>query len=274
MHKVSPSRVLMSTQKYTRIGRIVDEGYMTKSSPRAETVYQALRRAIIEQALLPGAKLPEDLIGGHFGVSRTLVRATLARLTAEGLVEAKPRRTATVARPSLEEATDVFELRRALEREAVVLAIKRWRPEFGAILEGHVREEDAAKARRDERLSIRLAGEFHTKLAAMSGNVVLERMLSELVSRCSLILALYARPHSSECAVAEHSVIVAALRERDMEKAVRLADEHIGSVERRALLADDQRKDAGLLDVLARYANAIEAKNANAEPFARRKRSS
>ena len=246
---------------------------MPKSSPRAETAYQALRQAIIEQALLPGAKLPEDQIGGHFGVSRTLVRATLARLTAEGLVEAKPRRTATVARPTLEEAGDVFELRRVLEREAVALAIKRWRPEFGAILEGHVREEDAAKARRDERVSIRLAGEFHAKLAAMSGNAVLERMLSELVSRCSLILALYARPHSSECAVAEHSAIVAALRERNVGKAVQLSDEHIGSVQRRALLAEDQRTASGLLAVLARYGKAIEAKTA-ATPLIRRKRSS
>jgi hypothetical protein len=36
-------------------------------------------------------------------------------------------------------------------------------------------------------------------LQALSGNALLERYMFELVSRCSLILALYSRPHSSEC---------------------------------------------------------------------------
>ena len=40
-----------------------------KSADRAGTIYRVLRRAIIEQALQPGAKLPEDAIGERFGVS-------------------------------------------------------------------------------------------------------------------------------------------------------------------------------------------------------------
>jgi DNA-binding GntR family transcriptional regulator len=232
---------------------------MSKSSPRADLAYQALRRAIIEQALAPGAKLPEDQIGAHFGMSRTLARATLGRLHAEGLVDARPKRTVTVARPTLEEAREVFEIRRALEREAVTLIIQRWRPEYGAELEGHVREEEAAKARQEERVSIRLAGEFHIKLGAMSGNRVLERYLGELVSRCSLILALYGRPHSSECAVNEHSEIIAALRKRDAVLAVRLMDHHIGAVEERALLASAPDAAPDLGAVLTRYAESIEA---------------
>jgi DNA-binding GntR family transcriptional regulator len=233
---------------------------MSRNSPRAEVAYAALRRAIIEQALPPGAKLPEDQIGAHFGMSRTLVRATLGRLHSEGLVDARPKRTVTVARPTLEEAREVFEIRRALEREVVTLVIQRWRPEFGAELEGHVREEDAAKARRDDRVSIRLAGEFHTKLAAMSGNRLLERYLAEVVSRCSLILALYGRPHSSECAVNEHSEIIAAVRRGDPEAAIACMDEHIGLVEARALLTGVTDGDVDLGTVLSRYSEAIESK--------------
>jgi DNA-binding GntR family transcriptional regulator len=232
---------------------------MSKPSPRADLAYQALRRAIIEQALQPGAKLPEDQIGAHFGMSRTLARATLDRLHAEGLVDARPRRTVTVARPSLEEAREVFEVRRALEREVVGLVVRRWRPEYGAELEGHVREEDAAKARRDDRVSIRLAGEFHTRLAAMSGNRILERYIGELVSRCSVILALFGRPHSSECAVHEHSEIISALRRGDAGAAIRLMDDHVGSVERRALLSSVADAEPPLGAVLSRYVKAIEA---------------
>ncbi|MCW6507934.1 GntR family transcriptional regulator [Lichenifustis flavocetrariae] len=238
---------------------------MSKPSPRSDRAYSALRQAIIEQALLPGAKLPEDEIGAHFGMSRTLARSTLARLKAEGLVDAPVKRTATVARPSLAEARDVFEVRRALEREAVALVIRRWRPEFGATLEGHVRDEEAARARRDDRLSIRLAGEFHTLLAGMSGNAVLERALTELVTRCSLILALYGRPHSSECAVSEHSQIIGALRGKDTDAAVRLMEEHVGSVEQRAL-SDVPGPGVSLGAVLARYAASDAADNVVALP--------
>lgn len=229
---------------------------MTKISSRTDIAYTTLRQAIIEQALLPGTKLPEDQLGTHFGMSRTLVRAILARLQAEGLVDAPAKRTSTVARPSLEEARDVFEGRRALEREAVALVVKRWKPEFGALLEGHVREENAARDRRDDRVAIRLAGEFHIMLARLSGNRVIERYLSELVSRCSLILAVYGRPHSSECAINEHSAIISALRERDAARAIDLMDHHIGSVESRALLADSPGPDADLGVILSRYPGA------------------
>jgi DNA-binding GntR family transcriptional regulator len=229
---------------------------MSKKSTRVDFACRALRQAIIEQALPPGTRLPEDELGARFGMSRTLVRAALAQLQSEGLVDAPARRTATTAKPTLEEAKEVFEVRRTLEREVVRLVIARWRPEFGAELEGHVREEEAARKGGEARVSIRLAGEFHVKLAEMSGNGLLRRYLGEVVSRCSLILALYGRPHSADCAVSEHRQIVAALRGRDAGAAVSVMDHHLGSVEHRALLDQDRDSQFDLGAVLARYVEA------------------
>jgi DNA-binding GntR family transcriptional regulator len=235
---------------------------MTKGSPRSDTAYQVLRRAIIEQALPPGTKLLEDEIGAHFAMSRTLVRATLARLQSEGLVDAKPRRSATVAQPTLKEAREVFALRRALEREAVRLVAERWKPEFGAALDGNIREEENAAAGSDPRVSIRLAGEFHILMASLAGNALLQRFLGELVSRCSLILAMYGRPHSPECGITEHRDIVDALRRRDVAGAIALMDDHVGFVEKRALLAENAGADPDLAEVLARYTAPIAAQRA------------
>jgi DNA-binding GntR family transcriptional regulator len=236
---------------------------MSKKSTRVDLACQALRRAIIEQALPPGTKLPEDELGARFGMSRTLVRAALAQLQSEGLVDAPPRRTATTAKPTLEEAKEVFEVRRMLEREVVRLLIARWRPEFGAELEGHVREEEAAAGTvGDTRVAGRLAGEFHVKLGEMSGNRLLRRYLGEVVSRCSLILALYGRPHSADCAVNEHREIVAALRGRNAEAAIAVMEAHLGAVEHRAL--SDQGRDTqfDLGAVLSRYAEGVDTGNA------------
>ncbi|UJW85693.1 GntR family transcriptional regulator [Devosia sp. SL43] len=225
---------------------------MSGLTDRVDGAHRALRQAIIEQALLPGTKLPEDELGRHFGMSRTLVRAALARLQAQGLVDTSHKRTATVAQPSLEEARDAFAVRRALEREAVRLVVQRWSKDFDTTLTGHVQQEIEAFQRSDTRVSTRLAGEFHLLLAGMSGNALLERYLSELVSRCSLILAVYSRPHSAECAVNEHSAIIEALRNGDAESAERLMESHLGLVESRALIGDiEVKKD--LSDILGRY---------------------
>jgi DNA-binding GntR family transcriptional regulator len=250
---------------------------MSKKSTRVDLACQALRQAIIEQALPPGTKLPEDELGIRFGMSRTLVREALAQLQSEGLVDAPPRRTATTAKPTLDQAREIFEIRRMLEREVVRLVIGRWRPQFGADLEGHVRAEEEARKAGEARVSIRLAGEFHTRLGEMTGNSLLRRYLSEVVSRCSLILALYGRPHSADCAVNEHREIVAALRAGDADAAIRIMDHHLGSVEQRALL--DQGRDSGfdLGAVLSRYAEGLDGRGSAkiarlAKPQARGKR--
>ena len=100
--------------------------------------------------------------------------------------------------------------------------------------------------------SIRLAGEFHIKLAEMSGNELLLRYVLEVSSRCSLILALYGRPHSSECAVSEHRRLIQCLKSGDSKTAVRLMDQHLNAVASRALLTSSQPRD--IQDALAPYA--------------------
>ncbi len=220
---------------------------------RSAAVHRALRRAILEQALLPGAKLPEDAIGERLGVSRTVVREALGRLAHEGLVELRHNRGASVASPSLEEARDVFEVRRGLERMVVAALAGRLTAAQAAQLEAHVLAEDAVQGR-DGPESIRLAGEFHEILAGMTGNALLARLVLEVCSRCSLILANYGRPHSSECAVSEHRRLIDALRAGDAAAAQRLMDEHLDAVVSRAVLAPRSARDVG--DILSDYARS------------------
>jgi DNA-binding GntR family transcriptional regulator len=223
---------------------------------KSERAYLAIKNAVIEQALPPGTRLPEDVLGTHLNVSRTLIREALARLTAEGLVEAGHKRSATVAQPSRAEAENVFEARSCLEREVVRLVLRRWTPAMGAALEGHVRIEE--KAAREEAPPVcgRLAGEFHIKLAQLSGNPVIERYVAELVSRCSLILAIYGRPHVSDCAVDEHKALIEAFRRGDEKLATRLMLSHLDSVQDRALAPEKKAPQQDLGSILARYAGA------------------
>lgn len=244
----------------------MNEAEDTAPRPRTAMVYGALRRAIIEQALAPGAKLPEDTIGEQFGVSRTLVREALARLAAEGLVELRHNRGASVAYPSLEEARDVFAIRRAMEMLAIEALCARMTPADATRLEAHVAAEEAARDRGGSE-SIRLAGEFHLLLAALTGNTLLHRYVNELASRCSLILAIYGRPHSSDCAVNEHRQLIAALRAGDAPRCRAVMDEHLAAVMDRALITHRPERD--LRDVLARFAQSEGLREAPPQPPAR-----
>src|SRR5262245_21994609 len=239
---------------------------MTKSPKpdRAGQIYRALRHAIIEQALEPGAKLPEDAIGEQFGASRTIVRHALGQLAAEGLVELRRNRGAAVATPSWDDARDIFDIRIALERLVMARLAGQLTPQQIAQLEDHVRQEEQARGH-NEPLSIRLATEFHIVLAQMTGSVTLTRYLSEVASRCGLTLALYSRPHSSECAVSEHRAIIAALAKGDVTSATTLMKDHLEAVAGRALIVSKPERDSDLKSILGRYgadivANRVKAK--------------
>lgn len=232
---------------------------MTTNASKADMAYAALRQAIIEQDLKPGTKLPEDEIGLPFGISRTLVRQALARLRNDGLVETGGKRTATVASPSLAEAKDIFRVRRALERETIRMVAECWSPALKSQLETHIADEAAARDNGDMKTSVRLAERFHILLAELTGNDILIGYMSQLVSRCSLILAMYGRPHSSECSVCEHGDILTALGKGDVEAAVRFMDQHVGSVEARSLAKHDT-DGARLADILSRHAAEIQGR--------------
>lgn len=220
---------------------------------RTGAIYGALRRAIIEQALEPGAKLPEDAIGERFGASRTIVRHVLGQLAAEGLVELRRNHGAMVATPSWDEARDLFDVRLGLEQLVVSRLVGRLTSEQVARLNTHVDEEEWARGN-NEPLSIRLATEFHILLAEMTGSPVLARYVSQNALRCGLTLALYSRPHSSECAVSEHRAIIAALAEGDAERTIRLMHEHLDAVAGRALIVSRPVKDRDIKSILGRYA--------------------
>lgn len=224
-----------------------------KQSTTTDAVYDLLCRAIIEQALQPGMRLPEDTVGEQFGVSRTIVRHALVRLETKGLVVSRRNRGAFVAEPSIAEAEQIFQVRRCLETEVIRIGIGALNDRDYERLEAHVRRERAVKGK-DGPVSIRLAGEFHMLLAELSGNRVLAHYVGDVVLRCSLIMAMYAKSHSSDCAVDEHSQIIQALRKSDADLAVSLMEQHLGAVAERAAFKESP---ATVESILSRYGKEL-----------------
>lgn len=221
---------------------------------RGDGIYLALREAIMESALAPETKLPEDTLGKSFGASRTIVRAALARLAAEGLVEVGKTKSARVAHPGRDEAREVFTVRRALERATVALLADGWSPSYAEPIRAHIEAEARASADADHKLSVRLGAEFHILLAELTGNRLLLRHINEIVGRSTLILAVYGAAHPQADSLREHEELLEAMAAGDAARAEGIVDRHIQSVEGRALIPDDTI-ERSLDEVLAPYSS-------------------
>ena len=201
------------------------------SSTATKTIVDALTKAIVEHRLHPGTKLAEQKLADHFSVSRTLVRQALFQLAQKRLIRMEPARGAFVATPSSDEARQVFAVRRMLELEMTRNFVRHVTPAQIKALKDHVAEERAAVDRGDVSTRTDLLGDFHVRMAELSGNVVLAQILSELISRCALITLMYQSSNAAEHSADEHAEILKALMAKDEKLAVKLMDEHLTHVE-------------------------------------------
>jgi len=202
---------------------------MESSSTRQ--IVESLSRAIVEHRLHPGTKLAEQKLADHFGVSRTLVRQALFQLAQNRLVTLEPARGAFVSTPSVDEARQVFAVRRMLEAQMTREFVRTVTPTKIKALKAHVAEERKAVDGTDVASRTELLGDFHVRMAELMGNNVLAEMLGELISRCALITLMYQSAHAAGHSHEEHAAIVKALADKDAELAVELMDLHLRHVE-------------------------------------------
>lgn len=206
----------------------------------AETrIYNAIFESVMNQRLRPGVKLPEAALCELFDVSRAVVRTALQSLAHDHIVDLRPNRGAIVAVPTPQETKKIFEARRTLEAAIVRLAIKNaTKPEIKA-LRAQLKKEHDAVHRFDQPSWVRLASEFHLRVAELSHNEILQRYLAELVSRCSLIVALYEPPGNATCEHGEHARLVDLIEQGDADAAVLVMEQHLQVLETNICLERD-----------------------------------
>lgn len=196
-----------------------------------DLIVQALTKAIVEHRLQPGAKLTEQKLADHFEVSRTLVRQALLQLSQHQLVTLEPARGAFVAAPSVAQAQQVFAVRRMLETEMTRALVRVITPAKIKALKAHIAQEKLAVLGQDAQGRTQLLGDFHVRMAELTGNEVLAQLLSQLIARCALITLMYQTAQAAEHSHDEHLEIVKALAAKDEALAVQLMQDHLQHVE-------------------------------------------
>lgn len=211
---------------------------LTVDNSTTRVIGAALTKAIVEHRLKPGSKLGEQKLATQFGVSRTLIRQALFQLSQKHLVLLEPARGAFVAAPSVEEAKQVFVVRRMVETVMIQQFIETAKDSDFTALKSHLNQERAAIAMGDVAGRTELLGDFHVYIAKLMGNKVLAELLEDLISRCDLITLMYQSSLAAEHSVQEHAEIIKALVARDGPLAIKLMTEHLINVEQSLMFPD------------------------------------
>lgn len=198
-----------------------------------DTIHRVISTALLSARILPGAALREVALAEVFGVSRERVRKVLQRLGTERLLELIPNRGAFAASPTLDQAREIYEARRILEGGIVGHLAQSLDSQAARELQAHLDAEEAAVERGDRAGSIRLSGEFHLKLAAATGSGLIQQDLLHLVSRTSMLVALFEPARAMRCACDEHRNILTALLDGDSNRAMKAMQQHLALIETR-----------------------------------------
>ncbi|WP_419195624.1 GntR family transcriptional regulator [Bordetella petrii] len=212
-------------------------------------IYQSVVSGVMSQRLRPGTKLPEAALCELFGVGRSIVQKVLQRLAHDHVVELRPNRGAMVAMPTREEIDRLFEARRALEAAILPLVARSATRSDYAMLRRQLRAEHRAMHSMPQTEWARLASAFHLKLGELSGNPLLARYLTEIISRCALVVAIFQPPGNATCEHDEHARVVDYLEQGRVEQAVAEMDRHLRELESHIHLVEDHA-ELSLADML------------------------
>jgi DNA-binding GntR family transcriptional regulator len=191
--------------------------------------FEHLRAAIIAGDIPPGSKLVEQRLADQLKVSRVPLRGAIPLLEAEGLVRTVPRRGSFVATLTLADVHDLFDVRESLEGLAARRAAERVDDvdvlQIATIKEALARNRAAVESGDPIGIAATSA-EFHRAIVEMSGNQLLHTAMRPINSRVEWLFRMTVQM-DQRSACDEHSALLRAILTGDVEKAGRIALEHI-----------------------------------------------
>ena len=197
------------------------------------SVYEELRHHIITMDIAPGSDLDEKQLVERFGVSRTPVREALIRLSAEGLVEIRKNRGATVTSLDLQTLQSIFEASDLIEKAFTRLACVRRSDQDVKEIEEIKKQFDRDLARKDISGMVDSNSRFHLRIAQASGNKYFTDCYRRILADHERIAQIwYSRniqqqhDKASELISRQHHELFTAIKNKDTEKAERISMDH------------------------------------------------
>ena len=194
----------------------------------SDRAYEALRDDILNWRIAPGTALSETELALRLGISRTPLRAALARLALEGLVDTSRGRTGVVPDVSAESIAQQFEVREALELQAARLAARRRDPAiFDELAQSFAHAAETLEEGGTEAYYA-VVSRFDAAMEDAVGNPAMRSALESVRIHLSRARRLAQdNPARLLRAAAEHRLICEAVRDGDGELAASATAVHL-----------------------------------------------
>ncbi len=200
-------------------------GGMANSS--VDRIYEQVRSMATEFAFKPEERINEGALASTLGVSRTPLREALNRLVAEGFITFQTGRGFFNRSLQPRKVLELYELRQAIETEALRRAIDRADDASIAALRDFLLEtEPAYSAGTSAKVLVELDEAFHMRLAELSQNDELVHMLRNVSERIRYVRWIVLNEKRGRTH-AEHIRILDALAARNTDAAVTALRDHI-----------------------------------------------
>ncbi|UII74060.1 GntR family transcriptional regulator [Pseudomonas sp. HN11] len=199
--------------------------------PTVDDIYPRLFDAILEQHIAPASRFTEEGLGELFGVSRSVIRRVLAKLSRQQVIVLRPNQRAQVAAPDALQIREILEARRLTEITVVQLACTQATPMRIRLLRELIAREREYSERDQRATAIRLSGEFHLQLAAIADNAPLAQFLNSLVPLTSLAIAQYDAHACTRDSWQAHTLLVDAMEHRDTNAAAQRMTQYFDRLE-------------------------------------------
>jgi len=192
-----------------------------------EEVYNLIRADIMSLRIPPDSRILVDNLVRELGVSQTPIREALSMLEGVGLVS-KKHFAGYYTAPTLnrKQFDELYEIRLLIEPAGAGYAAQRMTDAELADLVQHAAARAPGVTRADTALFADRDAEFHSRLAAASGNSLIAEALGRLHTHMHIFRLRFQREIATEAA-GEHALLVQALQQRDAEAAAAAMRAHI-----------------------------------------------
>lgn len=199
-------------------------GSPIRFATKAEAVYEEIRRRILRGILPPASSLNQDALAPELGVSVTPVREAMRRLEAEGLVQFQAHKSVIVSPLSLDELSEIYDVRLQLDPYAAAVATTK----AGEAALARIEQMARTEVSRDPLEQATINRAFHRAIYAESRNGLLIEILDGLWERTDRYrIMLVSTEVDVKVVVREHLEIVAAMQSRRSRQVAKLIRAHV-----------------------------------------------
>jgi DNA-binding GntR family transcriptional regulator len=191
-----------------------------------DSIYLAIRRAILTCEFEPGQDLREQILAERYHVSRSPIRDALLRLEQENLVTVLPRQGYLVNPISMPDVEALFALRVIITSACAAGAARADDVAVGTL----ERFRTSPGADPDEDAFHEYNRAFHFGIAEICGNPRLAAIEYDLAEQSGRLIRITRRKSQTNFmseAIIEHNEIIDAIQAHDAETASRLASQHV-----------------------------------------------